>query len=208
MVFLDETKQKGLQTGAAILDETNVVSERKEKKKKTTVKSSFAEICPIVDITNNDFFEMRSGEYLEIVQIDSKDIYSLNETDLQNDINNLATFFAAYNDDLKIIPLDMPLNLERQKNYIAKQLRKNKNPAYEPFLKARMKELENLEKFRTNREYFFFLYAEDEKKLLEKVRRVKGLLSRSNPVIEIPLEKKTNILFKMFNPNTKPLIEN
>lgn len=151
---------------------------------------------------------MRSGEYLEIVQIESKDIYSLNETDLQNDINTLAIFYATYIDDLKIVPLDVPLSLERQKAYIAQRMRNNKNPAYETFLKARMKELENLEKYRTNREYFLFLYSDDEKKLLEKVQRVKSLLSRSNPVIGIPLEKKTNILFQLFNPNTKPLNEN
>jgi len=170
MVFLDEkkTKQKSSQNGFAILDENNVISEKQEKQKKTAVKSSFAEICPIIDITNNDFFEMRSGEYLEIVQIESKDIYSLNETDLQNDINTLAIFYATYIDDLKIVPLDVPLSLERQKAYIAQRMRNNKNPAYETFLKARMKELENLEKYRTNREYFLFLYSDDEKKLLEK----------------------------------------
>jgi hypothetical protein len=120
----------------------------------------------------------------------------------------LAIFYATYIDDLKIVPLDVPLSLERQKAYIAQRMRNNKNPAYETFLKARMKELENLEKYRTNREYFLFLYSDDEKKLLEKVQRVKSLLSRSNPVIGIPLEKKTNILFQLFNPNTKPLNEN
>ena len=51
------------------------------------------------------------------------------------------------------------------------------------------------------------MYADEERKLLEKLHQIKNLLSRSNPVIEISLEKKINILFQMFNPNTKPLGE-
>jgi hypothetical protein len=211
MILLDETKvikHKQLQTSLAILDESNVITEKTKKEKKAAVKSSFAEICPIIDITNNDFFEMKSGEYLEILQIETKDIYSLNATDLQNDINNLATFYTAFTEDFKIVPLNVPLNLEQQKNYMFKKMKQNKNSAYQSFLESRMKELENLEKHRTNREYFLFLYSDEEKKLLEKLHQLKSLLSRSNPVIELSLDKKMNILFQMFNPNTKPLSEN
>ena len=64
-----------------------------------------------------------------------------------------------------------------------------------------------LEKNRTNREYFIFLYADEEKKLLEKLHQAKMLLSRSNAPIELTAEKKINILNQIFNPNTKPLGE-
>lgn len=191
--------------GAAVLDESNLVLEKERKDKKAAVKSSFAQISPIVDVTNNDFFEMRSGEYMEIIQIESKDIYSLNDADLSNDIQNLSTFLTAYMEDIKIIPLNIPLNLEKQKRFIHKRLRQNKNAAYQSFLENRLREFDNLEKHRTNREYFIFMYAEEERKLLEKLHQIKNLLARSNPVTELSLEKKINILFQMFNPNTKPL---
>lgn len=211
MIVIDETKtikKRQLQNSPAILDEKNIVNIKPKRTKKRSLKSSFTEICPIIDVTNNDFFEMRSGEYLEIVQLDTKDIYSLNDSDLQNDIQNLSTFYSVYTNDLKIVPLNVPLNLARQKRYILKKMTENSNPSYQLYLKARIKELENLEKFRTNREYFLFIYADDERKLLERLNQLKGLLSRSNPVINLTLEKKINILFQLFNPNTKPLNEN
>lgn len=210
MILIDEIKlkkNKHIMPGAAVLDESNLVLEKERKEKKAAVKSSFAQISPIVDVTNNDFFEMRSGEYMEIIQIESKDIYSLNDADLSNDIQNLSTFLTAYMEDIKIVPLNIPLNLEKQKRFIHKRLRQNKNAAYQSFLESRLREFDNLEKHRTNREYFIFMYAEEEKKLLEKLHQIKNLLARSNPVTELSIEKKINILFQMFNPNTKPLSE-
>ncbi|WP_141719979.1 hypothetical protein [Domibacillus iocasae] len=210
MILIDEIKlkkNKHIMPGAAVLDESNLILEKERKEKKAAVKSSFAQISPIVDVTNNDFFEMRSGEYMEIIQIESKDIYSLNDADLSNDIQNLSTFLTTYMEDIKIVPLNIPLNLEKQKRFIHKRLRQNKNIAYRSFLESRLREFDNLEKHRTNREYFIFMYSEEEKKLLEKLHHIKNLLVRSNPVTELSIEKKINILFQMFNPNTKPLSE-
>lgn len=209
MVVLNEKNLKKNKKGnsTAILDEKNTVSEKKIKEKKKKVKSSFAEIAPIVDITNNDFFEMRSGEYLEIIQIETKDIYSLNSNDLNDDVNNIANFYTAFTSDIKIVPLNVPLNLEEQKEHIYRQIKRCKNIVYKSLLESRLKELEVLEKNRTNREYFIFLYADEEKKLLEKLHQAKMLLSRSNPAIELSIEKKINILNQIFNPNTKPLSE-
>lgn len=211
MVFLDESKaikRRHALSSSAVLDETNLKTEREFKGKKPVVKSSFGDIVPVIDVTNNDFFEMRSGEYMEIIQITSKDIYSLNASDRNNDISNLANFLLVYTDDIKIVPLNVPMNLEIQKRLIHKKIKQNKNPAYQFFLESRLAEFENLEKHRTNREYFIFIYADDEKKLLEKSYQIKNLLARSNPLVDLSLEKKLNILFQLFNPNTKPLSEN
>ena len=209
MVAMNEKYLKKNKRGnsTAILDEKNTVSEKKTKEKKKKVKSSFAEITPIVDVTNNDFFEMRSGEYMEIIQIETKDIYSLNSNDLNDDVNNIANFYTAFTSDIKIVPLNVPLNLEEQKDHIYRQIKRCKNVVYKSLLESRLKELDVLEDNRTNREYFIFLYADEEKKLLEKLHQAKMLLSRSNPAIELSIEKKTNILNQMFNSNTKPLSE-
>lgn len=207
MTLLNEKNMKSNKKNSsiAILDERNITEDKKIKSKKSKVKSSFAEIAPIIDITSNDFFEMRGGEFLEIIQIETKDIYSLNTNDLNNDITNLNYFYTAYTHDIKIVPLNVPLNLEEQKDNIHKLIKKNKNPAYSEILNARLEEFELLEQNRTNREYFIFLYADDEKKLLERIQHAALLLNRSNPVIKLSIQKKQNILHQMFNPNTKPL---
>lgn len=200
-------KTNSAPTSIAILDESNVKDERETVEKKARIKSSFSSIAPIIDVTSNDFFEMRSGEYMEILQITSKDIYSLNENDRYSDMSNLANFYISFTKDIKIIPLNVSLNLEVQKKFLYKKLNQNKIPTYQPFLEKRLEEMKQLEKHRTNREYFIFLYEDDESKLLEKIHQVKNLLIRSNPLLELTLEKKYDILFQLNNPNSKPLGE-
>lgn len=207
MVLFDEkkvNKKVGKEKSQAVLDERNLITQRKMDQKKVKVLPSFADITPIIDISNNDFFEMRNGEYLEILQITSKDIYSLNESDKDNDIFSLTYFFQAYLGSVKIVPLNTPVNLELQKNNVIRKIRRNKVPAYLPFLEKKLSELEFLEKHRTDREFFIFVYAEDEKTLLERKSHVRKLLAQSNPVIELPVTKKVNVLYQLFNPNSKP----
>ena len=207
MVLFDEkkvNKKVGKEKSQAVLDERNLITQRKMDQKKVKVLPSFADITPIIDISNNDFFEMRHGEYLEILQITSKDIYSLNESDKDNDIFSLTYFFQAYLGSVKIVPLNTPVNLELQKNNVIRRIRRNKVPAYLPFLEKKLSELEFLEKHRTDREFFIFVYAEDEKTLLERKTHVRKLLAQSNPVIELPVTKKVNVLYQLFNPNSKP----
>lgn len=207
MVLFDEKnvkKKSAKEKSQAILDERNLVAQRKLDRKKVKVLSSFADITPFVDISNNDFFEMRNGEYLEILQITSKDIYSLNEKDKDNDIFSLTYFFQAFLGSVKLVPLNTPVNLELQKNNVIRRIRRNRVPAYLPFLEKKLSELEFLEKHRTDREFFIFVYAEDEKTLLERKTHVRKLLAQSNPIIELPVIKKINVLYQLFNPNSKP----
>lgn len=208
MVLLDENtikRKKYVKKTNAVLDEKNLKSTKELVEKKAKVKASFAEICPIVDVTNNDFFEMKNGEFLEIIQVSSKDIYALNEMDKNNDIKNLSNFLLAYTYDFKIVPLNTPMNLQKQKDHLYKKIKKNQSEAYKPFLEIRLRELEYLEKNRTNREYFIFLYADEERVLLDRMSHVKILFVRSNPILELTFEKKVGILFQLFNPNTKPI---
>ncbi len=211
MALIDERKYKKRKNhgnaASAVMDEKNMMSlkERKEKRKK--IISSFADIVPIIDIVEYDFFEMRNGEYMEIVQVTSKDIYSLNENDKDNDIFSLAYLFQAYIPDIKLIPLHTPVNLELQKNNIIRNIRKCKEPAYIPFLEKKLAELEFIEEHRTNKEYFFYLYADSIKNLLERKSQFKKLFGRSNPIIELELDKKLNVLYQLSNLNSKPKID-
>lgn len=205
MVLL-KSKSNHSNNSTAVLDEQKkITKEKSQYEKKQKVKRSFAEIAPAIDFSNNDFIEMASGEYCEILQITSKDIYSLNSADLYSDIDNLTSFFIGYSDDLKLIPLNIPMQLEEQKRYITKKIKQTKNPLHRQFLENRIREFKNLEKDRTNREYFLFIYNKDEQKLMQKVNQIKNVLSRSNPIIPINTDKKISILFQMANPCVKPI---
>lgn len=211
MALIDERKYKkrksAKNTTSAVLDESNIVSLKEKREKRKKIISSFADIVPIIDIVEYDFFEMRNGEYMEIVQVTSKDIYSLNESDKDNDIFSLAYLFQAYIPDIKLVPLHTPVNLELQKNNIIRNIRKCKEPAYIPFLEKKLAEIEFIEENRTNKEYFFYLYADSIKNLLERKSQFKKLFGRSNPIIELELDKKLNVLYQLSNLNSKPKID-
>lgn len=188
----------------AIMNEKNIMSVKETKEKREKVISSFANIFPILDIAEFDFFEMRNGEYMEIVQVTSKDIYSLNESDKDNDIFSLAYLYQAYIPDLKLVPLHTPVNLEIQKNNVIRNIRKSKASVYIKFLERKLAELEFIEENRTNKEYFFFVYGESVRNLQERKTQLKKLLGSSNPLIELDLQKKINVLYQLSNLNSKP----
>lgn len=204
MALIKEGKNSTSNKG--ILDEKNIINKKNSTNDKQKVINSIARIFPVKDYADFDFFEMKNDEYMEIVQITSKDIYSLNEQDKDNDIFSLAYLFQAYLPDLKIVPMNVPVNLEVQKNKIQKKIRNCKKEEYLPFLEKKLYELEFLEEHRTNKEFFFFLYAKSPQELLDRKNHIKKLLSKSNPLIELDIEKKVNVLFQLSNLNTKPKV--
>lgn len=200
---LIQEKRKNNKDNISALNEKNIVEKGTTSERKKVI-NLLAEIYPIVDFADYDFFEMKNGEFMEIFQITSKDIYALNETDKDNDIFSLAYLFQAYIQDIKIVPMHTPVVLEKQKAQILKNIRNSKKEQYLPFLEKKLAELEFIEEHRTNKEFFFFIYAETTKNLLERKNYMKKLLSESNPMIDLDIDKKINVLFQLSNLNTKP----
>lgn len=206
MTLLKEKEVSKKTKGISVLNEKNIVI-NKQKKAQQKIIHSLAEIYPVVDIADYDFFEMKNGEFMEIIQITSKDIYSLNETDKDNDIFSLAYLLQAYINDIKIVPLHTPVVLEKQKNQIINNMRNCKKEQYLPFLEKKLAELEFIEEHRTNKEFFFFIYADTTKDLLERKGYMRRLLAQSNEMIELDIDKKINVLFQLGNLNTKPKMD-
>lgn len=186
------------------LDEVQLTTPPTRKEKHVRIPPSVASLLPIIDATALDGFEMQDGTFCDIIQLTSKDIYGLSETEKDHDIFSLAYLLQAYIHPLKVIPLNTPLNLEKQKQRIERQLRQNQNAAYRPFLQKKKQELIYLEEHRTNRDYLLFFYAPDEAMLRERRHQLTKLLRRSNPMVELTLEQKMHVLFQLHNSNTKP----
>lgn len=203
IIVEDKIKKEGISEG--IMNEKNAVKKLEKNRELPKIITSFADIFPITDLTEYDSFEMKDGEYMDIIQVTSKDIYSLNDSDKDNDIFSLAYLFQAYISDIKIVPLNTPVNYEIQKNNIMKNIRNAKTKSYIPFLEKKYAELEFLEEHRTNKEYFFFIYADSPKELVEKKTYLRKLLAKSNPLIEVDLQKKINVLYQLSNLNSKPI---
>jgi hypothetical protein len=196
--------KKTKRNGSSIFDESNIETKKDDKPKKIKVKSSFAEISPIIDITGNGYFQLSNEDgYMEIVQLTSTDIYALNHDDKEKKIYSLAYFLQWYQYDMKIIPLNFPVDTSGQQQFILKKLDRTKNAQYRLFLEQKLKELQFIETERANREYYMFIYADDEFTLHSRIKAVSAQMNVVCPIVRLSDEKKINILYKLNNLNSK-----
>ncbi|WP_369340702.1 hypothetical protein [Bacillus subtilis] len=179
-------------------------SDKNQKKKQPAIKNSVAELIPIIDMTEEGYFELRDNEgYFHIVQIEGKDIYSRNESESEFDIMMFTQFYRAFHHCVKITCLNFPVETKRQQAYIEKKIEENKNPYYEEFLRRKLKELTYLEWKRSNREYFLTIYGPNIKILEDRIKMGTRLIEKTLHVHEISTEKKLEFLYKLNNLNSK-----
>lgn len=209
MAIFDEKNRKGRlkkiqPKGNSIFVESNAVRKKEEKEKKVVVKSSFAEISPVIDMTGNGFFQLSNDDgFMEILQVSSTDIYALNNEDKEKKINLFAFFLQWYHHDLKIIPLNFPVDTSTQQQFIQKKIEQTSNRQFQLFLEQKLRELQFIETERSNREFYLFLYADDEYTLQSRINDVTAHMNVVSPIIRLSDKKKVNILYKLNNFNSK-----
>ncbi|MGL5751366.1 MAG: hypothetical protein ACRCXT_12610 [Paraclostridium sp.] len=178
------------------LDEKTLL--KKEAKK---VNKSILDIMPIKDIGEDDFFETEYG-YMNIYQIETKDVYSLNNDEVFKHVSDFSSFIRVYKDDFKILCMQYPINTKAQQDYLIGKLNKCQNDKQIYFLEKRIKELKFLEKYRFNKEFYIFIYAKDNKTKFEKEDLLFRVSNSSLNIKKLSVAKKVNILFKLNNQNS------
>lgn len=204
MILLNEGSKNNKESNEYLIDERILKNSRNRKVKIPKIKPKITEVLPIEDITGNGYFELKDNQgYFEISQIESKDVYSASEGEKENDMASLSYIYQAYPHDIKIIPMNFPVNTEVQKSYYLKLISNCKVESYLPHLEDKLRELEHLESHRTNREYYLFIYADTEYDLSDRIHFLSRLFSKSNPLVYLNEDKKVKILNKLYNMNTK-----
>lgn len=178
----------------------------KEEKKKLVVedKKVFKEtkdLLPTVSLTEYGYFKTKTG-YLDILQIESIDIKSMNEVEYHTYILSFTNLLKSYTEDMKIISMNYPADTSKQQQYLNKKIVKCTNPNHMKFLEHRMKQLKTIEDKRTNREFFLMIFAKDEKELINN-KEVALSSNRELQVFDIDIEKKIKIKKKLNNMNSK-----
>ena len=195
----------------ALFDERKTAEKKKKqirlkanKKKREVAIPSIAEILPIQDMTEEGSFHLQ-GEmgYMDVMQLQSKDIYSPSTQETEYDIMKMAKFFQSYAPDIKIVSMNFPVNMKKQLDAINYKIAQNKAPLYERFLIRKREELQFLETYRTNREFYLFIYATSLKQLAEYRNNCRRYLGRVAPIMELTDEKKLDLLYKLYNQNSK-----
>lgn len=172
------------------------------RKANKDVLASTKELLGFVDVDDDDSIIMKNG-YLDIFQIDSKDIYSLTDVETTMNIYNFIAFLRSYPFDIKLITMNFSVNTLKQQEFIKKKIKECDNEKYYYELIEELEQLVYLESTRQNREFYIMIFIKD----TEEKESIKRTLFRSQNIavqlIPLTIEKKLKILFKLNNPNTK-----
>lgn len=175
--------------------------EIKKVKKDKKVSAKVTNMLPFLDIKED--YIIQKDEVMNIIEIEGKDILSLTENELERDINIFHAFYKTVKIDLKLVSMNFPVNTQKQKDYIEYKLNKTNNEIYKVFLKDKKNELEYLEKNKTNKEYYLFLFAPNAATLKSVESTVHRTIAHVLNIKTITLEKKKLILYKLNNKNSK-----
>lgn len=173
----------------------------KKKEKKPVVLRKTKEILPFV-LIYDDYILTKYG-VMDILQIQTKDIYAMNPQDLEVLLYSEARVYRSNSEPIKIIGLNFPANTQVQQNYWRKKQDQTEDPLRLQFIEQKLRELDFLEKNRTNREFFRFLYAETPEQLEDQKNLIIRSTQHSFRLEMLDKQKKMDILFLLNNQNSK-----
>lgn len=172
------------------------------KKEYKKVNKNIEEILPFIDIEEDNTFKTKNG-YIDIFQIETKDLNSLNDDEANRHMFEFSNFLRNYIDDMKIISMTFPVNTQIQQKHIQKKIENTNNYIYKEFLYKKLNELITIEEKRKNREFYLMLFYDDENTKREREMQLLRLVSSNIKISTLDLDKKLRIIFKLNNQNSK-----
>lgn len=179
---------------------------QRKKQEKTTAKEVqrllISEIFPVIAGDEKEScFLLENGTYMDMFQINSKDLASSPEDIVMFDNYTWDIFYKTYAKDIKILSFYFPADTLEQRNYISYKLYNTENPVFKDMLYDKLEEAEFIAKNRKDREYVLMFFASSVDDLREKRAVIYGNLSRpAVPLVRrITYEKKEKILYKLGN---------
>ncbi|MEG1312869.1 MAG: hypothetical protein RSD40_00990 [Bacilli bacterium] len=160
--------QNNLENENRVKDKTRKKEVKEEQKNlKKEDKKVYLETkdrLPIIALTEDGFFKSKTG-YLDILQIESMDIKSMNGLEYNILLMDFTKLLKGYVEDMKIISMNYPANTQRQQEYLSKIIKGCKNEKHLGFLDHRMRQLKTIEEARSDREFYIMIFGKDEKEM-------------------------------------------
>lgn len=152
----------------------------------------------------NDMYILNDGTNMDILQIQTKDLITSSESEVEYDCMKFGKLYKVYGADIKIVALNFPCNTYKQQQYLRTKLEKSSNSVFEHFLNTKLDELAWLEKNNTTREFYLFYFSQNVEDKEKNLTNILTILStgRDGLIKRIPAEKKHQILFKINNKNS------
>ena len=177
---------------------------KKEKRNSPKIRKTVLNKMEEIDVTDNEFIKTKSG-YLNIYQVSGKDVDSLSNYEQEDLIRNFMFFLREFIYDFKIVAMNFPVNTSEQQTYIQKRINRTENELYKIFLNEKLEKLIELEKTKTNIEYYIIIFIDKEDSSNDVLNNLIRSTNKDISLSEIDLEKKLKVLYKLNNLNSKIL---
>ena len=177
-------------------------NKRKQVKEKTPkVLSSVRSLLPFYSIEEH-FIRTKDG-VVDILQLKTRDLGAMNQIDLDLIVAYETRMLRSYAPNYKEVVLNFPANMEKQRRFWLKVKERTTNPVLLHEIQQKLFQFDYIERERTNREFFIFIYAADERELEQNRHLMMRARQNTFPLMEISNDKKQDVLFIMNNQNTK-----
>lgn len=173
-------------------------------KKGKKVKKSILEKIDVAEYLEEGYYRMKDGTYMNLVQINSKDLINSSADEVEYDCMKFAKLYKLFENDLKLVVLNFPCDTKEQQAYLQRKINATNNQMYRKFLQQKYDELVWLAKNNTTREYYYMVYAKTQEEMQKEMLTLKSTLHLGNDglLLEIPEEKKYKILYRLYNKNS------
>lgn len=177
----------------------------KKNKKSGNIRKTILDIVPVRRYEEeHNCFEMNDGTYMDLLQIQSKDLVNVSEDEVEFDCLKFAKAYRLYADDIKIVCINFPCDYGTQKRYLEYKMKHTRNEIFKDQLAKKRDELIWLEKNNTTREYYYMLFS----KTLEEMDKNRLTFTsslgtgRGGLVQKMSKERKREVLKRLYNKNT------
>ena len=159
---------------------------------------SISEKIPIIREQNGCFL-LKDESNLDILELRCKDLERISDDELELDILYFSKLYKTCPADLKIVSLNFPTDTIPQQRYFRHKLETTKNQVFLSHLDQCLQEAEWIQKNRTKREYYLFVFSENEEKRHDNISLITKSLGNNSLAYEMPLAKKKQVLYKLNN---------
>lgn len=178
-------------------------SKEKENEKKTSgYDKSMMQLIPIIDYDDElNCYVYNDGTLMDLMQIKSQNLADLSNDEREFMNLKYSRWYKKYAPDIKLIMMNFPSDMTKQKNYWEQKYKSTKNETFKNWQQKKISELNWIEKNRTSREFYFMFWGQNREDFLKnREQHLESLGTGPLGYIEyIDKDKKDSILFKFNN---------
>lgn len=168
-------------------------NENKKKKKPYIPPTTKAVMDQVFYDDKLKCFVMKEKLFMDLIQINTKDLVSSSDDEVEYDIMKFAKLYKMYAPDLKIVVMNFPCKTGKQQEYFIHKLKNTTNEIYRRFLQRKLDELVWLEQNDMMREYYYMIFGRKESEIKSNRDLIFNTIGRGKHGLSQELEKEKKI---------------